>query len=406
MTEIQVLIGKLLSAAIQDKKFFESVTGVDWEEVFEIAQIHQIQALIYSVIKDIPPEAGGPGKDLLQVWQKVSSVQVINQVLRRNQARYIIGALKECNIPVILVKGPVIQDMYPKPEYRGITDIDILVRDEHSRLAIETLQNLGYYVEGIGYKHAVLLRDGYLTVEIHAKLLEDYFSEIVQEWEKSVWNRVIPVNMNGVVVQTLPCTDHLLFLCLHMASHFMHAGFGVRMLCDLVVYIKKNHHSIDWELFFKKTKEMGIDTFVNTIFKVCGILFRLDNPIFLDSIPDEDNNIWKLIDDIFAGGIFGLTDMARFMSGKYMSLLNHKYLSQPGRIKRLRHLLFPPYRILKQRYTYVLSKPYLTPIAWIHRIASIMFKEKRFRVRDYRALFESQGIYEERYKLLQWMRLI
>lgn len=407
MTENQALVGRLLAAAMHNQKFSGSICDVNWAQIFQIAQEHLVDTLLYWVVKDIPQEAGGPAPALLKAWQEVALVQTVNQVLYRAQIMEIMAMLEKGHIPAILIKGPVLQDLYPRPEYRSMSDVDILIRNGDIERAVTALQELGYKKDDSDSKHVSLCHDRRLTVELHTKLSDDYFTEKVLEWEKVIWTRAVPTTVCGITVNTLSDTDHLLYLCLHMANHFILAGFGIRQLCDLVVFVEKKRDSVDWALFYSHLKAMGMDAFADSLFKACDVLFGLGDPLF--NRECEADVVDRLIRDVFAGGIYGKGTMARFISSKYLSFLRPELAEdqQAGRLKRLCYLIFPPYRIIRKKYTYIENRPYLTPVAWVHRIAVTLFsKGKVLRLGNYRAFLQSQKIFEERYGLLQRLKLM
>jgi|GEM_PF-257010 len=408
MNNIQETMGLLLNAAIHNKEFTGYAMETDWREIYNISMKHQVQALLYPVVKDIAATGGNIDKEVLDDWKKSYAITVINQSVLLDKVSDVLNVFRNEGIPIIVLKGLVLRNLYPKPVLRTMGDIDVLVHEEQYDLAVNAIKRMGYSEYLHDSKHIGLSKHDSLPVEIHTKLSEDYFTAKAMEWEREIWQRASLSNINGIPLLTLSDSDHLLYLCLHMANHFVTSGFGIRQLCDLVLFIESKREQIDWEWFYSNARIMGIQTFIEKIFILCGIFFHLDDPIFSGYTHDEQY-MQKMIDVIFTGGVFGDSSMASFITGRYLALLKPEIYDnkKPGSIKRLFKLIFPPYRIISRSYTYIQKRPYLTPIAWIHRIVANLFgKEKFFRIRDYPALIESHYIFEERYKLLKWTDLI
>ena len=94
MTTTQELVGELLSTVIHNKRINRVPYDADWHEIFQLAVDHQIHSLLYTVVKEIPCEQGGPDHDLLAKWKEVSFVSAINEANRFENACSIISAFE------------------------------------------------------------------------------------------------------------------------------------------------------------------------------------------------------------------------------------------------------------------------------------------------------------------------
>ena len=96
-----------------------------------------------------------------------------------------------------------------------------------------------------------------------------------------------------------------------------------------------------------------------------------------------------LIDDIISGAVFGAYDMARHHSGS----ITLGEVEGGGLLKTL----FPPLRVMKKRYSFLETRPFLLPIAWLRRIAGYRKEAKK----SGSSLSRSLEIGNDRKKLLK-----
>lgn len=60
---------------------------------------------------------------------------------------------------------------------------------------------------------------------------------------------------------TMNHTDHMLFLICHSLKHFIHSGFGIRQICDMVMFANAYGSDIDWPYIMKKLENIHGDVF-------------------------------------------------------------------------------------------------------------------------------------------------
>lgn len=404
MNQIQQFVGMLLSAAIHNRKISKVDEVSDWYEIFRLAGEHQIQSLLYSVVKDISTENGGPNDELMHLWKNTSLLSAVVQNNNYNNVCKVLSSFNEADIPFIALKGFIIRDLYPKPELRTMSDLDILVRDKYIESAKSVLERFGYVEEDRSYKHIQFFHDDQLAIELHTRLLDEQFLDNTERWEKTLWDNAVSININNIPILTLSIEDHLLFLFFHLIVHFMLSGFGLRQLYDLAVFIKTKREQIDWVSFYNKVIELRINNFVSLITSVCEEIFDIKMPEIVSLRVEDEHNINIIINDIFAGGVFGYNETGHIISGVLTNFIGEKKIL-PSRFIRIIYVLFPPYRIMKQKYKYIRKLPILMPIAWLHRFFyNLIRKDKLFSKKsDYLNIFSSHKVYEERYKLLQWL---
>ena len=73
----------------------------------------------------------------------------------------------------------------------------------------------------------------------------------------------------GVEFPVLQPAYHAFYLLLHMLQHFLRAGFGLKLLCDWVVFWEKGYGSGVEERFFSMAEECRVMGFARLVTAVC-----------------------------------------------------------------------------------------------------------------------------------------
>lgn len=405
MNDTQQLLVNLLSAAIRNQPPPE-IKEADWQLLFSSAIAHQIHTLLFPILSKLNPGTG-PNDEIMREWQRSALSSGMNQLQHMQNIGDILKELNDADIPVIVLKGLVLRDLYPYPELRTMSDADMVIPGEHMEKAKNLLLRRGYLESNLDPKHIHLLHPVHLSIELHRWLLNQDYVKNAECLESSIWENASPIKIAGAQALRLSPEDEVLYLCLHMAVHLRHSGFGLRQLCDLVLLLESDRDKIDWDTFRCKVKECGFERFVSAILMVCRKLFHMLLPQSpMVPIDENDPFIDVLIHDILSGGAHGNSSADRQLTN---SILNSSKDKRTGylqsKVSYFTRLLFPAPKNLGPRYAYAKRHPLLLPMAWIHRmIHDICRKEARNYAKE--ALFNSsRHSFERRSGLMDWLGL-
>ena len=165
-------------------------------------------------------------------------------------------------------------------------------------------------------------------------------------------------------------TDHLFYLICHAFKHFLHSGFGIRQVCDIVLFANHYGTEIDWIRILRQCREIHADLFTAALFRI-GQKYLTFDPV-LAGYPKEWQEIQVdeqlMLDDLLDAGIYGDGTMSRKHSSNIT--LNADSAQKQG--KKAEHsvmkTLFPPVKSMERRYPYLKKYPMLLPVAWVSRI--------------------------------------
>lgn len=409
MNTNQQLLIDLLSAAIRNEKPQLKINSrIDWEAVFLLARYHRVETLLFPVLKKLEKEQR-PNIRLLSNWHQVALADGLHQIKFIARISEVLQAFTSANIQVNVLKGLFLRYLYPFPELREMCDADMLVQKKDLDCAKKLLINLGYvqdgsiktYEKNIGFIH-----QEYTKIELHWTLIAPGHVFNSQCFESGIWSSPIPFTVSEVPTNTLSIENHILHLCLHMATHFLSGGFGLRQLCDLVLLVESNKRIIDWKSVRQKAKECAIEKFLIASFQTCKKLFNLNiDNISSANSAEEDRYLEKFKMNIFLSGAYGRSSLIIKKASGLIRIIAEEKKVYPqkysGEFKYFISYVFPSAKNLPFRFTKGRKYPFLYPIAWVERlIKGIFFMHIPFI--ELLRLLKEVGSCS---KLLQWLNL-
>lgn len=405
-TQIQ-LINFLKAALFEKVAVFDSSDKIIWKAILEEAEAHNVVGLLYAAVNK-SEHLKYIEKEHLEQWKRDTFISAIQQIKHIRQISKVLKIFNEGNIPVIVLKGLVIREFYPKPELRTMCDADILVKKEDLYKVKKLLLDLGYTESERTGIHIAFDHDNHFTIEVHWTLSNKYFLKGQSIFENQIWKNTIEVKVENSETLSLSYEDLAVHLCIHMAVHSGNSGFGIRQLYDLALLVKNKGHLIDWSSFLDKIRECEVEKFTIAIFQVCRQLFNMTIPEELNNINfEKEDFLMLLINDIFSAGVHGKRNMSKLLSNKLAYDSNdvdcHNY---KGIVKRFIIMLFPPINKLSNRYGYAKKYIILVPVAWGHHFLCGVFNKEISFFSKVKFLISGAYISNRRNKLLRWLELI
>lgn len=399
MNKMQTQLVSFLDSAIHNKNVeINQDENIEWEEIMEESKAHKIEALIYSAVKNNP--INNIDKDLLEKWKKDTFKSGISQVNHINQVSDVLNIFNKNNIPVIVLKGLVVRDLFPSPTLRTMCDADILVKENDLENIKKLLVDMGYSEMPSSEKHLNFWR-GYTHIEVHWTISDEGYFDNMPEIEESIWKDSVEVEVGKSKALSMCDEDLALHLCIHMASHMIDRGFGIRQVVDLVLLVEQRGNLINWNSFMNKAKKCGVDKFTMAIFMVSKKLFNIDIPKEVyDNKLENSKYIDILIDDIFSSGVHGKKDKAAVFAKELA------YTDDDSSVfKKYMEFLFPKVENLDDRYSYAKKYKILAPIAWIHHLYAGVFNKEYSFGEKVKFGFGAMSISKKKNKLISWLEL-
>lgn len=401
MNEIQSYIIQSLNYSLRGKKIDIPLNDeFNWEELIEECRRHQILSLVYSGISK--EYLKNIDNNTLENWKKETFLSGVYQINHIKQISNVLNIFNDNNIPVIVLKGLVVRDLYPKSELRTMGDADILVHEKDLDKVSSILTGIGYVEYNRNAFHIEFCK-GNFYIEVHWTLANENIFDRVVEFKNELWERAVEVNIGDSNALSMCDEDLLLYLCIHMAKHFIDGGFGIRQVCDVMLVVEQRGKFINWNSFIIKAKRIKIDKFIMSIFAICNKLFSMSIPNELQKYKvREDKYMNLIVEAIFANGVHGHSDKIDLMAKQLAYENNNNKASIRVSFRRI---YFPSSDKLGDKYGYAKKYKLLLPVAWIHRLINAIFR-KDYSVADKIKLsMKGANISKKHGELLNWLEL-
>ena len=328
----KTVISLMKSALYKEKTVIPE--GFDIREFKSIVYRHNIWGLMYFGLNNSGIK--------LPEWL-LMNYQIHSALLEMLWYKYdeIAQRFAEEGIENIPLKGIYIKDLYPSKYMRQMGDIDILIHEGEYREKIRPIMLSMGYTEGTESDHELHWYKDNQLIEFHKRIIpsynKDFYKVIGDGWD---W------------VQE----NQYAYIFTHFAKHYRDKGIGISHLVDLEILRGQATDS--------KLKELHLDKFYENVQRTLDCWFR-------DKEYDEITE--RITDTIFSSGEFGTKET----SAKSQNL---KKINEVGgnakkaRFKDFFNKIFPPYKVMKIRYTYLEKLPILLPFMWVWRIIVAPFR--------------------------------
>lgn len=344
------LTGRALFNALAD---FDPAT-TDWFTLYQETSCQALTTLIWDILKDeertcIPDE-------ISERWEQNSLFHIIHNEQLLYEQRQVINLLNAAGIPCMILKGSSSAVCYPNPSLRIMGDIDLLVKPEQQKAAVEILQ-AGGYGEVLDENHHchMSISKGGITVEIHKEpngLFLNEESECVRKI-RAYFNDAIERMQYVGDLPVLADDQQAIVLLIHKMEHFMTSGLGLRQMCDWAVFVKSRLNSKLWEQLQPKLAEFGILYFAGIMTRACVAYLGLPEEFAPWAMEYDAETANKVIEQILKEGNFGIK------SDKYAERL----FSNPGSANRLASFFTVLFSASRSNWPVCKQHPVLLPVA-------------------------------------------
>ncbi len=242
--------------------------------------------------------------------QKTKSM-MLNYYQIEQFTRRTLSLLSEHNINCILLKGISLANYYPVPEYRKLGDLDLYLADPQDLAkAQKLLEKNGYTDEHELSDHHVTYRYTFprtgrsFTLELHYRVVGVYqydrANQIIDQVFSSGKFRPDTEVINGQAYPVLPPTQYVFYMIHHMLKHYLYSGFGIRLLCDFVFYLRQHEKEIRFDQIHRWCEESRISHLYEIVLETCriylGLPAAIDPEVHYDS-PDCEAFMTRILED-------------------------------------------------------------------------------------------------------------
>ena len=377
MQTFQTYFLSALRAALNNQTVsWESVSPADWRALFQLAQQHKVGPMIYEAVYHCPAAKRVP--ELMRAWKRQTMQQVLVQTQKTTEFLRLYAALREHGITPCVVKGILCRQLYPNPDERVSADEDLFVAPEQFAACHAFLLKYGMKPTAewtdlqTQFEVSYQKTNSPLYLELHQQLFSPD-SDAYGDWNyyfTQIHAQPVEIFVDGVLLRSMQHTDHLFYLLCHALKHFMHSGFGIRQVCDIVLYANAYGAQIEWDRLVVQCRDIHADVFAAALFRIGQEYLTLDCktaclPACWKNMQLDET---AMLEDLLDSGIYGGASGSR----KHSSTMTlHAVAAQKqGKQKKMQILrtIFPKAKDLQGRYSYLQKKTFLLPLAWVDRL--------------------------------------
>ncbi len=353
--------------------------NTDITAIKEAADRHNAWPLVFMVLKDVYKDT-----DPCAQWPDFRNkffYQCVKNMQHMYGLRKILAAFSTENIPYAILKGEALATLYPHPECRISSDIDLFVYPVDEVRAIDVLTHCGVKVTPrIPHAHhCECTSNACGKIELHIKWQGDLQNDILYKSKAAPTEAFIQMQTEALgTFYTIGINDGLYFHFMHLLTHFIGGGFGIRLISDLLLYIRKYKNELDEAAFRQFLTDLGYNKFVDTLLGIGVKYLGFTKEDFFAFSYDEET-VDLLMDDCLTGGAFGHAEAGRFDThGAYLKerLENEggsfdTYQKQYQHSSNKEKISFS-IKNIRQLHPYVRKCFLLLPVAYVHHCFFIL----------------------------------
>ena len=370
---------EILKAALAGEQAVptEELMPEQWQKLFHMAAIHSVLPLVFDAVYRLPAlrQANLP---FLPAVKRQAMQEVMLQTMRTSEFLKLNERLRAAGVTPLVVKGMICRNLYPNPDCRPSGDEDILILPEQFETCHRVMLDFGMHTAEepdrllTAYEVPYRKAGSPLYVELHKHLFppeSNAYGDLNRFFE-GVFDRAAAERIQGSTVYTMGCTDHLFYLICHAFKHFLHSGFGIRQVCDVILYANRYGSRIDWTQLLENCRQIHADRFAAAMFRIGShyFVFDADAAAYPEAWRSIEADELPMLEDLLRAGIYGSADMSR----KHSSSITLDAVTARKQGKKAKNAVlasvFPPLSELQGRYPYLKKHPWLLPAAWCSRI--------------------------------------
>lgn len=252
---------KLLKAVLNNEIPVPPPKDLDWPELYKLAKYHSISNIVYYAIMKLD-NSNRPSEKVFKAFEQDMNIAKAREALQHFALEDVLKAYESECVKCMPLKGTIIKYLYPQPDMRSMSDIDILFEKSDRDKVKKILNSQGYKLYEKGPNHDIYIK-GMIVIEMHYDLfmksisLYDYFKAFLYRGQKKEGHNYIYESNKE---------DCYIYIVAHLLKHYSeYAGTGIRSFIDLWVYKNYYKEQLNKTYLNQEFSKLGISEFVDNI---------------------------------------------------------------------------------------------------------------------------------------------
>ena len=156
-----------------------------------------------------------------------------------------------------------------------------------------------------------------IEIELHTMFTEPFDEERVNRYHEQLLQRIpekiVEKEIMGLSVPVLSDAWHGYYLLLHMLQHFLRSGFGVRLLCDWVVFWNREKDTREYRSLIRESGLVGFSDLITSLCcRYLGLREEMADRIREQEVAEDTCRFF--MKEIFDAEEFGTGDTSRMVA--------------------------------------------------------------------------------------------
>jgi hypothetical protein len=344
--------------------------NIDYNELYNIAKIHDVQGIIFSVLKE---KEFFISSSAFQDFRMDFFGLTLNSITIENNTKILTKTLNDKNIPHILFKGSVVREAYPSKELRVMGDVDVYIPSQYFSNAEKALVNNGFEKDDThSHNNVVCYSLNDTSFELHKNIASAngyIHSAPFIEYFKNADKHIEAVDKYTYHFEP---TFHIFYMLYHLLKHFEHNGCGIKLFLDFPFFCDK--YNVDYNILWQYLEKLELKDFCDGVFQFCNYVFGSNLPLPVNKAIPKDT-LEYFIEKVLDAGTFGYNTEESYQ---------HRIAAQQARnnrdtskAKSIVRLIFPDKKsLIRDGYCKENTNSFLMPFIYIKRGYKQVFCKK------------------------------
>ncbi|MBQ6660187.1 MAG: nucleotidyltransferase family protein [Lachnospiraceae bacterium] len=328
----------------------------DWEEIVGIGRKFHVSVMLSQGIRVSKATITSEIMKLLQL-DALQELRIGRS--QQEELKAIFTALEAEGVDHLPLKGTTFRYLYPKPEYRYMSDADVLIRPEQYPAIERVMTAMGYSFLADTEHELTWVKNGRLKIEFHKRTVDPRY---VGQWKYFGDGFSIASNKDGEHRFVWNAETDMLYAVAHMAKHFALEGGILRNLIDLY-YLRRR--VTDEDAYRRGLRTMDLEKFAD---------------IAQTAVSDwmEGREMTSKSGQLFE---MSLSDgLLEERSRQILMAIDRQERGSESKFRTVLRKMFPPLKKMKNQYPTLRRMPFLLPFFWIGRLfGTVLFRRDRIR---------------------------
>lgn len=263
MTQDELLL-HLIRLGVLNKTFaLPYEQSVDWDAMMDQAAEHGVIGFVWDAINKLQTDQKPPRQQMIN-WGL--SAEEVEEAYRQKE-KSLLKLVELCranSIRVLLLKGHGLSRLYPSPEHRYSSDIDIYLFGDYKK-GNTVLANDQYQFGG---RHSMFMFEG-TNVENHVTLIHTTTSiqKKIERYLESTMDNALLTEYGYYVLSPIP---NLVFLLMHSLSHMDSRDvISLKNIIDFHIFFSAHRSDIRPKELFSLLEELKMTEAFELMLQLC-----------------------------------------------------------------------------------------------------------------------------------------